>query len=69
VSVSSSASLKLLDKSTVCAPPATVSVTAESDPVGALFSGGVTVTEMDIVGEDKLPSLAVTLTVADPSAT
>ena len=56
LSVSPSGSLKLLDKSTVCAPPATVRFTRESEPVGALL---VTVTPKAVFAHLPPGSVAV----------
>ena len=69
LSVSPSASLKLLDKSTVCAPPATVSVTVEIEPVGALLTGGLTVAVKCGGTQPTSPSSAVIEMVEVPSAT
>ena len=66
LSVSPSASLKLLDKLTVCAPPATVSVTLESDPVGAVFN---TVTEKATFAHLPEGSVAVMVIFVFPGAT
>ena len=69
--VSPSASLKLPLTSTVAALPPTVTVCAEMEPtaVGALFGLGLTVTEMVWVALALLGSEAVTVIVAEPSAT
>ena len=68
--VSLSGSLKLLLTSTVAALPPTVIVCAEIVPtaVGARFGCGFTVTAMVCVAV-RLPSLAVTVIVAEPAAT
>jgi len=68
VSVSPSGSLKLLDKSTVSASPPTVRVTLESEPVGGLLDGVLTVT-LNVMLPVPSPSLPVTVTAEVPSAT